>query len=179
VTAPAIEEVVLEALKRHLPASECAALHQASGLDRWKLLRRSLRRVTLARDQITIELMKEPSPVEIPIRLKIRGGETLIVPPNASQDHPRPDATLIKALGRAWNWRRALERGSVRSVVEFAQASGCTVRYVTRLLKIAYLAPDIIEAILAGRQPHELTLAQLFRTDIPLDWQRQREALGF
>jgi hypothetical protein len=67
----------------------------------------------------------------------------------------------------------------VRSVVEFAQASRCTVRYVTRLLKIAYLAPDIIEAILAGRQPHELTLAQLFRTDIPLDWQRQREALGF
>jgi site-specific DNA recombinase len=126
-----------------------------------------------------MELVKKPSPVEIPICLKIRGGETLIVPPNGPSNHPHQDATLIKALGRAWNWRRALERGSVRSVVEFARASGCTVRYVTRLLKIAYLAPDIIEAILGGRQPRELTLAQLFRTDIPLDWQAQRQALGF
>jgi len=67
----------------------------------------------------------------------------------------------------------------VPSAVESAQASGCTVRYVTRLLKVAYLAPDIIEAILAGRQPHELTLAQLFRTDTPLDWRAQRQALGF
>lgn len=123
--------------------------------------------------------MKKAAPVEIPICLKIRGGETLIVPPHGTNDHPHPDATLIKALGSAWNWRRTLERGSVRSVVDFARASGCTVRYVTRLLKIAYLAPDIIEAILASRQPRELTLAQLFRTDIPLDWQAQRQALGF
>lgn len=87
------------------------------------------------------------------------------MPPHRSNDHPHPDATLIKALGRAWSWRRAIERGSVKSVVELARASGSTVRYVTRLLKIAYPAPDIIESILAGRQPRELTLAQLFRTD--------------
>jgi hypothetical protein len=53
------------------------------------------------------------------------------------------------------------------------------VRYVTRILRLAYLAPDIIEAILAGRQPCELTLACLLMTELPLDWHAQREALRF
>jgi hypothetical protein len=60
-----------------------------------------------------------------------------------------------------------------------ARADGCTVRYVTRILRLAYLAPDIIEAILAGRQPGELTLARLLKSDLPLDWHAQREALRF
>jgi hypothetical protein len=89
------------------------------------------------------------------------------------------NATLVKTLRRAWNWRLSLERGRVCSAAELARAEGCTVRYVTRILRLAYLAPDIIEAILAGRQPGELTLARLLKIDLPLDWHAQREALRF
>ena len=111
--------------------------------------------------------------------LKLRGGETLITSPQGNNNHPRLDATLIKGLCRAWNWRRALERGVAHSIVEIARASSCTGPYVTRLLRLAYLAPDILEAILEGRQPRDLSLAKLLRSDIPLDWQAQRRALGF
>ncbi len=114
-----------------------------------------------------------------PIGLKTRGGETLIVTPLGPGTSPRLNATLVKTLSRAWTWRLALERGRVRSAAELARAEGCTVRYVTRILRLAYLAPDIIEAILAGRQPGELTLARLLKTDLPLDWHAQREALQF
>ena len=77
--------------------------------------------------------------------------------PLGSGTPPRLNATLIKTLTRAWHWRQALERGRVRSAAELARAEGCTVRYVTRILRLAYLAPDLIEAILAGREPAELT----------------------
>jgi site-specific DNA recombinase len=179
VAAPAIEEVVLGAFKRELPAAESKAFHQADGANRWKLLRHHVRRVTLARNQVAIEFAKEGIRVEIPICLKTRGGETLIVTPLGPSTGPRVDATLVKTFSRAWNWRLSLERGRVRSAVELARADGCTVRYVTRILRLAYLAPDIIEAILAGRQPCELTLARLLKIDLPLDWHAQREALGF
>jgi len=179
VTAPAIEEVVQGVLKEQLSAAEWAAFSQADGANRWKLLRRTVRRVTLARDQVTLEFVQDLDPIEIPICLKIRGGDTLIVTPRAGRDHRRLNAPLIKALGRAWNLRRSLERGAVDCVAELARVSGCSIRHVTRLLKLAYLAPDITEAIIEGRQPVELALAHLYRIDIPLDWQAQRQTLGF
>jgi site-specific DNA recombinase len=172
--------VVQGVLKEQLSAAEWTAFSQADGGNRWKLLRRTVRRVTLARDQVTLEFVQDLEPIEIPICLKIRGGETLIVTPaQRGREHRRLNAPLIKALGRAWSLRRSLERGAVDSVVELARASGCSIRHVTRLLKLAYLAPDITEAILEGRQPVELALAHLYRIDIPLDWQAQRQALGF
>ena len=179
VAAPAIEAVVLGALKRTLPAAQWAAFHQADEATRWTLLRQHVRRVTLDRSRVTIEFAKEGTRVEIPICLKTRGGETRIVTPLEPNTRPRVDATLVKTLTRAWSWRLSLERGRVRSAVELARAEGCTVRYVTRILRLAYLAPDVIEAILAGRQPGELTLARLLKLDLPLDWPAQREALGF
>ena len=170
---------MLGALKRDLPAAQWSALNQADGADRWKRLRHHVRRVTLARNQVAIEFAKEGARVEIPICLKTRRGETLIVTPLGPGTSARLNATLVKTLSRAWTWRLALERGRARSATELARADGCTVRYVTRILRLAYLAPDIIEAILAGRQPGELTLARLLKTDLPLDWDAQREALRF
>jgi hypothetical protein len=179
VAAPAIEDVVLSALKEHLTAARWTAFNQTDGAIRWKLLRQHVRRVTLARDQVAIEFTGDGARVEIPICLKTRGGETLIVTPLGPSKNPRVDASLVKALSRAWNWRASLERGRVSSPVELARTDGCTVRYVTRILRLAYLPPDVIEAILAGRQPCDLTLARLLKIDIPLDWQAERQALGF
>ncbi|HUN70041.1 MAG TPA: hypothetical protein VMU46_14675, partial [Burkholderiales bacterium] len=158
-------------------------------------MRRYAQRVTVARDQVTVELAPEalngtqrprgkvraPCIIEIPIRLKTRGGETLIVVPNDRGDGQDPAANrpLIKALGQAWKWRRALERQKFASVSELARHTGCTEPYVAVMLRLAYLAPDIIEAFLNGTQPVDLTLARIHKTKIPLDWPGQRLALGF
>jgi hypothetical protein len=78
---------------------------------------------------------------------------------------PRPDETLIKALVRAHRWRRRIESGQAKSITDLAEQEGVTDAYVCRLLPLTCLAPDIVEAILDGRQPKGLRLAEtLYRT---------------
>ena len=81
--------------------------------------------------------------IGVPICQKTRGGEKLLV--TSRGDHHertlRIDPTMVKALARASVWRRALERGSAHAVMELASQAGRTERYVTRLLRLAYLAP--------------------------------------
>jgi len=106
---------------------------------RWKLLRRYLRRITLEKDQIKLDRVGNAQPTEIPIQIRTRGGETLILaPPHVGAGNKSlPNATLIKALGRAWRWRKALERGDLPSIAAVAKAASVTERYVTRILRIA------------------------------------------
>ena len=68
--------------------------------------------------------------------------------------------------------------GEVRSVAELARQAGVNSRYVVRTVRMGFLAPDIIEAILAGRQTAAVTF-EIFRQPIPLDWAAQRLMLGF
>jgi hypothetical protein len=63
---------------------------------------------------------------------------------------PQPDGTLIKALVRAWRWQRMLDEGIYTSVSEIGDAENISKSYVSRILRLALLSPDIIEAILAG-----------------------------
>src|SRR5438876_6902732 len=73
----------------------------------------------------------------------------------------------------------ALVSGQVRSVAELATVEGISDRYVSSLLPLAFLAPDIVEAIAAGRQPPELTAHRLIRTvDLPIAWAAQKQLLG-
>ena len=74
---------------------------------------------------------------------------------------PRPDETLIRALARAHRWKRMLEEGKYRSAAEIAEAEGVTRSFVNRLLRLTLLAPDIVEAILDGRQPKAMQLEEL------------------
>jgi hypothetical protein len=102
--------------------------------------------------------------IRIPIRLQRRGGRKLIMTPEgvaAPARQPSRDETLIKALVRAHRWRRKIESGQARSVTDLAEQEGVTDAYVCRLLPFACLAPDIVEAILDGRQPKGLRLAEL------------------
>jgi hypothetical protein len=91
---------------------------------------------------------------------------------------PRPDETLIKALVRAHRWRRRIESGRAKSITDLAEHEGVTVAYVCRLLPLTCLAPDIVEAVLGGRQPKGLTLAEMLGNG-PLGWEEQRQAFGF
>jgi hypothetical protein len=116
--------------------------------------------------------------IRIPIRLQRRGGRKLIVAPEGAAlptPKPRPDETLIKALVRAHHWRRQIESGHAKSVTDLAEQEGVTDAYVCRLLPLTCLAPDIVEAILDGRQPKGLRLAEVLGNG-PLMWEEQRSS---
>jgi hypothetical protein len=115
--------------------------------------------------------------IRIPIRLQRRGGRKLIVTPDGAvpTPKPRPDETLIKALVRAHRWRRRIESGRAKSITDLAEQERVTDAYVCRLLPLTCLAPDIVEAILDGRQSKGLRLAELLG-NAPLAWEEQRTA---
>ena len=118
--------------------------------------------------------------IRIPIRLQRRGGRKLIMTPEGAAlpaQKPRRDETLVKALLRAHRWRRKIESGQAKSITDLAEQEGVTIAYVCRLLPLTCLAPDIVEAILDGRQPKGLRLAEMLGNG-PLVWQQQRESLG-
>ena len=91
---------------------------------------------------------------------------------------PSRDETLVKALVRAHRWRRRIESGRAKSITDLAEQEGVTDAYVCRLLPLTCLAPDIVEAILDGRQPKGLRLAEVLGNG-PLGWEEQRGAWGF
>jgi hypothetical protein len=114
--------------------------------------------------------------IRIPMRLQRRGGRKLIMTPEGVATparKPRRDETLVKALVRAHRWRRKIESGQARSITDLAEHEGVTIAYVCRLLPLTCLAPDIVEAILDGRQPKGLRLAALLGNG-PMDWNEQR-----
>jgi hypothetical protein len=90
---------------------------------------------------------------------------------------PSRDETLVKALVRAHRWRRRIESGQAKSITDLAEQEGVAVAYVCRLLPLTCLAPDIVEAILDGRQPKGLRLAEMLENG-PLGWEEQRSSSG-
>ncbi|HEY8032184.1 MAG TPA: hypothetical protein VIF02_07370 [Methylocella sp.] len=118
--------------------------------------------------------------VHIPLTFRKRGGRKLVIAPNGSDSwappRPRIDNTMVKALARAFRWRKLLESGTHTTVAEIAAAEKINESYVGRVPRLTLLAPEIVEAILGGRHPVDLTLPVLMRP-FPLDWQRQ-QSLG-
>ena len=107
------------------------------------------------------------------------GGEVhLVVPPSSSIACEHPKLPLIKAVARARGWYEKVVQGKAFNMGTLARDAGLTRRYVNKVFRCAYLAPDIVEAILAGRQPRNLNFDKLCQS-IPLDWIEQREQLGF
>ncbi|MER2634580.1 MAG: hypothetical protein ABTQ30_12065 [Rhizobiaceae bacterium] len=90
---------------------------------------------------------------------------------------PRPDETLIRALVRAHRWKQMLEERRYQSAGELAEAEGVTRSFVNRLLRLTLLTPDIVEAILDGRQPKATQLEDLTRV-MPSTWAEQRESFA-
>ena len=82
---------------------------------------------------------------------------------------------MVKALARAFRWRKLMETGAFATVEELAGAEKINASYVSRVLRLTLLAPDIVEAILDGRQPAETTLAALMRP-FAVEWRGQGSA---
>ena len=90
---------------------------------------------------------------------------------------PQPDGTLVKALARAWRWQRMLDVGVYTTVTEIGDTENISKSYVSRILRLALLAPDIIEAIVGGRMDQSLMLEQLERP-LPASWEGQRRRIS-
>ena len=106
--------------------------------------------------------------IRIPMRLQRRGGRKLIMTPEGVAPparKPSRDETLVKALVRAHHWRRRIESGQAPSVTDLAGQEGVTDAYVCRVLPLTCLAPEIVEAIIDGRQPKGLRLAEMLGRD--------------
>ena len=94
------------------------------------------------------------------------------MPEGATQPR-RADGTLVKALARAFRWKRMLESGEFATIAELAEREGIAPSYMTRVLRLTLLAPDIVEAILDGKQGQEVTLARVLEP-LPTGWMLQR-----
>lgn len=111
--------------------------------------------------------------LHVPFRVVKRGGRKEMHLPEGATHLRRTDNTLVKALGRAFRWKGMLESGEFTAINELAEREGIAPSYMTRVLRLALLAPDIVEAILDGKQAPEMTLARVMEP-FPVVWERQR-----
>lgn len=115
--------------------------------------------------------------VRVPISLRRRGGRKLVITPDGSSpwasQRARMDNALVKALARGFRWRKLLESGVCATIDEIAAGEKINDSYISRVLRLTLLAPDIVEAILDGRQAVALQLDAFLRP-MPVEWESQR-----
>jgi hypothetical protein len=134
--------------------------------------------------------MTEPNPivdgrtvtVRVPISIRKRGGRKLVLAPDGTNVTTSPvcrhiDSAMVKTIARAFRWRAMLEQGEYATVRELATSEKISETYVGRVLRMTLLAPEIIEAVLTGKQPIALRLDVLMRR-LPVEWKQQRECLA-
>ena len=127
-----------------------------------------MKRATVSADGETIT-------VHVPMTFRKRGGRKLVVTPDGAEWAPRPrvDNAMVKALARAFRWRKMLDEGVHATIEDLAKAKGIGKTYVSQVLRLTLLAPEIVEAILDGRQSAEMQVDDLLDR-FPLEWEGQR-----
>ncbi|MCR9125944.1 MAG: hypothetical protein NXH82_07425 [Rhodobacteraceae bacterium] len=101
--------------------------------------------------------------VHIPLTLRNRGGRPRILPPKEIEVAMGrgQDARLLRAIGRAWDWRRRLERGDVTTIADLAREESISDRYVSRVIRLAWLSPSVLERLVLRREPTVLSIFDL------------------
>ena len=112
--------------------------------------------------------------IHVPFRIVKRGGRKEMVMPAGASQRASIDNTVVKALARAFRWERMLESGQFATLAELADGENIAPSYLTRVLRLTLLGPDIVEAILAGKHGPQLALAGLMEP-FPLEWVEQRK----
>ena len=119
--------------------------------------------------------------IHVPMTFKTRGGRKLVISPDGvpswAEPRTRVDNTMVKALARAFRWRKLLETRVYATVEEIAAAEKINPSYVSRVLRLTLLSPDIIQSIVDGSQPTELTMAKLMKP-FPVEWKKQKDQFG-
>jgi site-specific DNA recombinase len=203
IAAPVIETLVENEVMARLTQSSRDSIANLAPAERATQIRLSLRRVEASADRIVLSLARsglthadlsrgreagerplaasgDTISVTIPIRLRAWRGKTIIEAPTRRTMRPaRPDPALIKAVVRAQQWRTALASGAAPSLEALARQAGCGSQYVRQVLNLSLLAPDIVEAILHGRQPLRMRVTDLLTAPMPSWWPEQRHVFGF
>ena len=113
---------------------------------------------------------------DISMKFRIRGGKTVMVLPDGTRAIERKEAivdtTMVKIIARGQRWHRLLSDGQYNTIEDLAAAEKISPSYVSRVTRLAFLAPGIIEAILEGKQPAHLTMKDLL-TPFPAEWSQQ------
>jgi hypothetical protein len=186
-----------------LPKLLSRAAHMATALDgspgqRAKLVRELVAKIIVDEKSITIKLRRglllgghllssgsetaSDSAFELTAAAAFtrRGAETKLVLPGLAQQkqNSRCDPALIKAIARGRAWFEELATGRARSLQELAKRDGISRRYIRRLVGLAFLSPQLVEAILQGRQSVALTATWLTELHLPLDWTEQHKLLA-
>ena len=167
-------------------------------VSRKDLLQAIIHRVELKSDSISIDLSRETLArllqikmpdgqdedrnvltLKIAIKLQRKGVEAKLVIAGATKTR-QPDPDLCQLIAKARNWFDQLASGEVKSVKEIAECEEIFDTEITRVLPLAFLAPEIVEDILTGRQPEGLNVRRLSRLNpLPTDWQTQKKRLGY
>ena len=123
--------------------------------------------------------------IRIPMQFSRRSSRKMIVGPDGKTisemidaEADNTDYTFISALGKAFSWQRMLDEGKYQTPKELAEKEKVEVTHMNRVMRLTLLAPDIIEAVLNGKQPRTLTLQNVVR-GFPISWQEQRKVFGF
>jgi len=115
--------------------------------------------------------------LHVPFRVVRRGGRKEIMLPENIEQRRQPDKTLLKALARAYRWKRLLEQGKFTTIEEIAAHERISASYLTRVMRLTLLAPSIVEAMLDGKRP-TLGMDELLDPMTPI-WSEQRALLGY
>lgn len=108
--------------------------------------------------------------VVIPLAVRRKNGQPKILPPadHGPNEAREQDAHVLRAIARAWNWRRRIERGEASTIVDIATVEKVTDRFVSRMMRLAYLSPEVLEKLLVHRIPPALALNGLIAAaDLP------------
>ncbi len=173
----------LNETEQHAVWRRCLTRVEVSG-DRLRIIMNPTEEITVDsfQSEATVDgAMRTPQArvVDVPWIMVQRGGQTDIQVKGATpQTQNLPNEVLLTALARACQWKADLVAGRVSTVKALAHREEVDSSYVRRLLRLSFLAPDLIEAILNGWHPPEFTLEQ-FRRPIPLEWDKQRKFFGF
>ena len=189
------------ATKSAIAAASCRATELGSpeGLDRHLLMRKLLLRVTVGEEQVEIRLSREALreavgiteatdgndneafSITVSVRLRPRGVELkFVILDPAFKQAPKMDPTLIRGIVRANAWFDGLITGKFKTLRDIANREKLPERYVRRIFELAFLSPDITEAVLDGRQPEDMMLEELVAgCGLPLAWPDQGRLLRF
>ena len=188
ISAEAIEQLVEKEVSDRLPPANQKKWRSASHADRSTQLRAYVSKVIIRQDDVEIQLTDEvrqllartqPSAaqdeaeraIKVPVTMKLAaGGKAIISLDGSAPQESRVDKALLRAVTRANRWRELLESGAARSAYDLARLESCRVSYVQRHLPLAFLAPDIVEAIVAGRQPRSWMLSDMLTDTACLSW---------
>jgi hypothetical protein len=113
--------------------------------------------------------------LHVPFSLVKRGGRKEMHLPESATHSRRTDNTVVKALARAFRWKRMIDTGRYATITDLAAHEGIAPSYLTRILRLTLLAPDIVDTILEGRQGPDMTLARLM-DGFPEEWERQKKS---